>query len=143
MQGEKGYLHLEGKVEDVMTREPVVVHENDSLGRLIHMFKTYNFHGFPVVDEERRLVGIVRDTDVISIFARRDPAFFVYEKVKDIMLTPPLVIDGVETVQKAIMRMFTDQTRFLVVVDKHKRIIGVVTSFDLIKGIHLEDPSSG
>ncbi len=140
MQRERRYLHLEGKVEDVMTRDPVVVHENDGLDRLIHMFKAHNFHGFPVVDEEGRLVGIVRDTDVLSIFARRDPAFFAYEKVKDIMLSPPLVIDGMETVQKAIMRMFADQTRLLVVVDQHRKIRGVVTRFDLIKGVHLEDP---
>ncbi len=132
-------LYLAGKVEDVMSANPVLVAKNEGLDRLLDVFKTYHFHGFPVVDEKGALVGIVRDTDLISMFARKDPASPTYRTVEDIMFTPPLTIGLKANIQTAIMKMFSDQTRFLVVLDEQGQIAGVVTRIDLIKGIHLEE----
>jgi len=138
------YLRLEGRVEDVMSRSPVVIRKDEGLDRLVDIFKTYHYHGFPVVDENGKLAGIVRDTDVISIFARKDPASPAYRKVEDVMHTPPLIIEETATIQTAIMKMFADQTRFLVVTDKAKNVVGVVTRIDLIKSIHVEKrPGTG
>ena len=131
-------LYLEGKVGDVMSANPVLLHKEDGLDRLVDIFKTYHFHGCPVVDGEGTLVGIVRDTDLISMFARKDPASPVYRKVEDLMYAPPPTIEAEATIQSAIMKMFTDQTRFLVVVDRDRRIAGVVTRIDLVKGIRVE-----
>jgi predicted transcriptional regulator len=138
MDEPKTQFHLQGRVQDVMTPEPVTVNQDETIKRLLEMFKTYKFHGLPVVDERGKLVGIIRDKDIISIFARKEPATIIYEKVRDIMHTPPLTIEASETIQKAIIKMFADQTRFLVVTDKQKNIVGVVTNIDLIKGIHWE-----
>lgn len=132
-------LHLEGRVEDVMSSDPVLIAKDEGLDRLLDLFKTYHFHGFPVVDDEGTLVGIVRDTDFISMFARRDPASPTYRTVEDIMFAPPLTIDPKATIQAAIMKMFSDQTRFLAVVDEEGKVVGVVTRIDLIKGIHVRE----
>jgi CBS domain-containing protein len=131
-------LYLEGRVEDVMSVNPVLINKEEGLDRLLDIFKTYHFHGFPVVDDRGDLVGIVRDTDLISIFARRDPASRSYSKVEDVMISPPLVIESKATIQTAIMKMFSDQTRFLAVVDENKKLIGIVTRVDLVKGIFVE-----
>ncbi len=136
MEEDKAYLYLKGTVEDVMSESTVVVQEEEGLAALVELFKKYSFHGFPVIDAEGKLVGIVRDTDVISIFASKEPASRAYKTVGDIMYSPPLVIESTETIQRAIMKMFADQTRFEVVIDKDKNIVGVITRTDLIKGIH-------
>lgn len=139
MGEERAHLYLKGIVEEVMSKNPMVVQEEEGLAALVELFKKHSFHGFPVVNVEGKLVGIVRDTDVISIFASKEPASMVYEKVKDIMYSPPLVIESTETIQKAILKMFADQTRFETVIDKDKNIVGVVTRTDLIKGIHWKE----
>jgi len=139
MGEDRAHLYLKGTVQDVMSKNPMVVQEEEGLAVLVELFKKHSFHGFPVVNVEDKLVGIVRDTDVISIFARKEPASMVYEKVKDIMYSPPLVIESSETIQKAILKMFADQTRFETVIDKDKNIVGVVTRTDLIKGIHWKE----
>lgn len=138
--GEERYPYLEGKVEDVMSREPICVRKDDSLERLVEMFKTYKFHGLPVLDEGGRLVGVVRDTDITSIFARRDPASRLYQKVEDVMQKPPPTIGLKDSIQNAIMKMFRDQSRFLVVTDEENKMVGVVTRIDLIGGIRFHDP---
>ena len=136
-------LYLEGKVEDVMTWHPVCVRAGDGLDVLVDLIKTRKFHGFPVLNAEGRLVGIVRDTDVISIFARRDPASRVYSRVEDIMQTPPPTIGLKESMQNAVMKMFADQTRFLVVVDEERKPVGIVTRIDLVGGIRCEREEGG
>jgi predicted transcriptional regulator len=139
MEEERPHLYLKGTVEDVMSKSPATIHEEEELAVLLELFKKHSFHGFPVVDAEGKIVGIVRDTDVISIFARKEPASMVYEKVKDIMYSPPLVIKSTETIQKAILKMFADQTRFEVVIGRDKSIVGVVTRTDLVKGIYWKE----
>lgn len=136
-------FYLEGKVEDVMTWDPVYVRRDDGLEVLVELIKTHKFHGFPVLDSAGKLVGVVRDTDVISIFARRDPASRAYRKVEDIMHTPPLTIFIKESIQNAIMKMFADQTRFLVVMDEENKPVGIVTRIDLIKGIRFREHRQG
>lgn len=134
MEGE-AYPYLGGKVEEVMTADPLVILEDESLGRLVEVFAKSKFHGLPVVNSKCELVGVVRDTDLLSIFARKEPVGVRFKTVKDVMQKPPYVIVPGETIQKAIMKMFADGTRFLVVVDKERCIVGVVTSIDLVRGI--------
>lgn len=139
MEEDKGHLYLKGSVEDVMSRDPVVVREDESLADLVDLFKRHSFHGYPVVNAAGKLVGIVRDTEVISIFARKEPGTVAFGRVKDIMYTPPLAIESTETIQKAILKMFADQTRFETVVDKEKHIVGVITRTDLVRGVYWKE----
>lgn len=130
--------YLEGKVEDVMTPDPLVILEDDSLARLVDVFVESKFHGLPVVNNKYQLVGVVRDTDLMSIFARKEPVGR-FKSVKDFMQKPPFVIQQDDTIQRAVIKMFADGTRFLVVLNKEKEIVGVVTRIDLIRGVRWKE----
>jgi predicted transcriptional regulator len=131
------YPYLAGKVADVMTKKPEVINEGESLANLIEIFRKNDYNGYPVISEDGRLVGLVRDTDVLSMFARKEPTIFSFRVVADVMHTPPLVINAEDTIQQAIIKMFADQTRILVVLDKEKSILGVITRTDLIRGMRM------
>lgn len=133
--GESVELYLEGSVGEVMTPDPVCVREDDDLESLVKLFQERKYQGFPVLDHRGRLVGLVRDSDLVSIFARRDPASRRYKKVGDIMQSPPPTVGPDMSVQKAIMKSFSDQSRLLVVTDREGKVVGVVTRIDLVKGI--------
>lgn len=132
-------LYLEGKIRDVMTPQPICVREDDDLEKVVRIFVDKRFHGFPVLNRQGKLVGLLRDSDLLSIFARRDPASRVYRRVGDIMQSPPPVIGPDESIQSAIMKTFADQTRILVVVDREGKVAGIVTRIDLIKGIRFRE----
>jgi CBS domain-containing protein len=131
--------YLTGRVEDVMVKEPLTVSEDDSIYDLVGLFLSHHYHGFPVVNAGGKLVGTVRDVEVIAMFATRDPFVGEYRKVRDIMHTPPFVISPSDTVQKAAIKMFKDGTRFLVVTGEGGSVLGVVTRIDLIRGIKFRD----
>ncbi|MBN1288534.1 MAG: CBS domain-containing protein [Actinobacteria bacterium] len=138
-QDENTYPYLEGRVDDVMATEPLIVVEDEPIQKLIEIFIEYQFCGMPVVNSKGNLVGVVRDSDLVSIFARKEPATVKSSKVKDIMHVPPFTIGLGDTVQKAVSKMFADGTRFLVVIDKNKDIVGVVTRIDLVKAIRFRE----
>lgn len=131
--------YLAGRVEDVMTTDPIAVLQDESISALVDLFLEHHYHGVPVTDSEGRLVGVARDAEVLALFATREPFVGQYRTVGDIMHTPPFVIGPKETIQRAAMKMFIDGTRFLVVVGKNNKIAGVVTRIDLIKGIRWKD----
>jgi acetoin utilization protein AcuB len=139
MEEEPKQPYLTGRVEDVMTRGPVTISEEQPISDLVDLFLTHHYHGVPVVNEKSKLVGIVRDAEILSMFASRDPFVGEYRTVRDIMHVPPLIIGPSETIQRAALKMFVDGTRFLVVVGEDGSILGVVTRIDLIKGIRWRD----
>jgi len=56
------------QVKDCMTREVISVKRSTTLSQLIKMFQKYNFHTFPVMEEDGRLVGIVNFEDILKVF---------------------------------------------------------------------------
>lgn len=131
--------YLSGKVADVMVSEPITIEEDDSIFDLVEMFLRNHYHGVPVVDSGGALVGVARDSEVMAMFVAKEPFVGRYRLVKDIMHVPPFTIAADETIQAATRKMFADGTRFLVVVDRDRHVIGVVTRIDLIKGIKWKD----
>lgn len=57
----------EQKIGDVMNREPVFLYTDTDQEEVARLIQRYDFLAVPVVDRERRLVGIVTVDDVIDI----------------------------------------------------------------------------
>lgn len=58
--------------------------------------------------------------------------------IAEVILEPMYEILGSLGIGSAIMKMFSDQTRFLVVIDEDKNMAGIVTRIDLIKGVFVK-----
>ena len=46
-------------VIDVMSKDVITVYGSDNMVQLITKFRKYNFHILPVIDENKRIHGIV------------------------------------------------------------------------------------
>ncbi len=135
MEKHRPAFYLTGKVEDYMSESAVTIGEDTPLEEAVEAFARHHFHGMPVVNRRGEVVGILRDSDLLSMFARRDLAVAVARRVSDIMFTPPLTIAPQDSVQKALERMFSEQTRILAVIDRERRALAVITRTDLMKAI--------
>ena len=56
------------KVKDCMTKAVITVKRSTTLAELIEVFRRFNYHTLPVVEEEERLVGIVTFEDIWKVF---------------------------------------------------------------------------
>ena len=55
------------KIEDIMETNIIYVHTTDDREEVANMFSKYDFLAMPVVDAERRLVGIVTFDDIMDV----------------------------------------------------------------------------
>jgi magnesium transporter len=54
------------KLSEIVITEVTAVNVATSLEKLIDLFETYNFYGFPVVDYSNQLIGVIRRKNVLE-----------------------------------------------------------------------------
>lgn len=60
--------------KEVMTKNIVTVKATDTVDYAVDIFRENLFHALPVVDEEKKLVGIVTPYDIMTWAFRREPS---------------------------------------------------------------------
>jgi len=62
---------------DLMTDEVETVHEEDDISDVLTRLARADFNGFPVVDDDDRVVGIVTQHDLVHIFQPSDRTLWI------------------------------------------------------------------
>lgn len=129
------------KVRDVMTRDPVVISVDDTIGKAVSLMRDVGVSRLPVVDNNE-LRGIITLHDLITrIILPREKSSIgdvIGEKVRtlsyrvrDIMTTPVHTAFPWEPVQRALDRMEQYDIDSLVVVEDRK-VVGIITLIDIL-----------
>jgi len=130
-------------VRDVMTTAVIAARADMSCADLAAMLREHRVSGFPVVDDEGIVVGVVSESDLLARQAGRKPhrkRHAAAEPVAaDVMSWPPATIGPDETVRHAARLMYTRRLRRLPVVDHRGRLLGIVTRSDLLSAYNRPD----
>ena len=122
---------LLSRVKDYMTSEnlPIVNRESKISDTLMQISRTKM--GIAVVIENEEIIGVVTDGDIRRAMQRDQERFFLLT-VKDIMNTNPKLIDEDAKLSQAeeIMRQYNIKS--LIVVNKEKRLKGVIDAFSCL-----------
>ncbi len=123
-------------VEQAMQRNPVTVPPTMPLKELANMFVQAHGHGFPVVDEQGNLVGIVSLTDYQEAAKRKDADRLT---VGDIMTRDLIVAYPDETLWEALRKLgLRDVSRLPVVSRQNPRqLLGLIRRRDIIRAYNL------
>ena len=68
-----GHVDLAQPVESLMTTEPRTLDLDQTIRDAIELMQTGRYRNVPIVDERRRLVGVVRQVDIIKYLAESFP----------------------------------------------------------------------
>ena len=117
------------KVRDVMTRGAECIGPDDTLQQAARRMKDLDVGPLPVCDSDR-LAGMITDRDIVvrCIAEGGDPRT---AKVRDAMSEGVCFCFEDDDVQDAARQMRDRQIRRLVVLDRNKRLAGVVSLGDL------------
>ena len=151
------------KVRDIMTKNPVTVSADDPVRAAAGLLRTHRIGGLPVMDEGK-LVGVVTESDVISLLdtGRLSEDLWLpsplevieipireivnWEKTKnaltsigdtrvgDIMSHPPITIREDADIEEAAALMLAHKIARLPVVEGGK-VTGIVAKADIIRGV--------
>lgn len=128
-------------VSEIMSRAPVTVHLDDSLESVMKLFEERRFHHVLVVDDLKRLIGVVSDRDVlravspfVSKLAERPMDVATLRRpVHQLMRRRPITIPPQDSVGEAAKLMLAHGCSCLPVVDTVGNVLGIVTSRDLLR----------
>ncbi len=118
-------------VEDYMTPDPVTVQEGAQLieaGTLMHQHRVRQL---PVLDEQRRLVGIITDRDVRGT-AAFDRTLDEKLKVADVMTSDPTTIPVSATIDETVEVLSTRRFGALPVV-RSTELVGIISYIDVLR----------
>jgi|TARA_B100002003_G_C13753284_1_gene374868 CBS domain-containing protein len=150
-------------VKDVMSKEVITVGENENLAELIAKFRKYNFHTLPVIDNEKKVLGIVNSEDIMKVCLPYNPVLekllkstHLYNteeedilemdlpeelgttvKVSDIMNANVVTIEDNETIADVRKKMKIHNVQRMPVT-RNKELVGFITLFNIIIALFKE-----
>jgi CBS domain-containing protein len=147
-------------VADIMEREIVSVRPDTDIETLLRLMRDHELPGVPVVDEEKRAVGIVTEADLVIREEDADirlphhidllgGVIFLepikhYEErlrralaatVADMMTPDPVTVSPDDSVRDAARIIAERRHNRLPVVDEQGRLVGVVTRVDVLEAL--------
>ena len=146
------------KVGDVMTKDVLAIDANDTLDVIAGLFEKYDYDGMPVVDANKKLLGIITGYDMILQSSDMHLPTLIklmdqisreggdrkaidrhFGKLRDIKATsimnPKVVSIGPDATLEEAARVFADHHKVnpLCVVDAQGTLVGVLSRYDIIK----------
>jgi CBS-domain-containing membrane protein len=140
---------MNAKVRDVMTVEVVAVRRDASFKEMAARLRQDRVSAFPVIDESRRVIGVVSEADLLVKEALADehggiPAAVAgilhhkdHQKAEgvtagDLMTHPAVTVRPEDPIEHAARLMYTLQVKRLPVVDAGGYLVGIVSRADLL-----------
>jgi CBS domain-containing protein len=133
-------------IRDIMSRDVFTLKDTASIDDVITEMKVKNVGGFPIVNNENQVVGIVEEKDLV----RQIAGTVTGESVADLMTTQLIVITPGTTIKDTSRFMIANDIRRLPVVQEDE-LVGLITTTDILNYFasnemfkHLKgDPLSG
>jgi CBS domain-containing protein len=148
-------------LKDVVSRHLVTVNPQDTLREAVSAMVENRVSALPVVDARSHCVGVLSVTDIIgltkdlgdelnalsesggldheSLVQKLEHADLLTDQVQAWMSTNVVSIGIDSTVQKAARQMLRNKVHRLMVLDEEKRVIGVVSTMDLLAAFAEEE----
>jgi CBS domain-containing protein len=114
-------------VTDIMTRKVKPISESASIADAAKLIMETQCTHIPVVSEAEKLVGIVTAWDISTAVAKR------HEGVSEIMTRNVMTADLDEPLELVIRKLDKYNISALPVIDRDRRVIGIVTSDEISK----------
>lgn len=146
-------------VGETMTPDPITVSPSTDLQDAIRLLADHRISGLPVIDEQKQLVGVISDTDLMwqesgvdappyimlldSIIYLQNPARHEKEIYKalgqtvgEVMNDIPISILPNQTLREAAHLMNEKKIRRLPVISvDNRQLIGIITQGDIIRAM--------
>lgn len=117
------------RAEALIIRDVVTVGPDVTVEELLRLMEAHNIHGFPVVEDDEKLIGIVTARDV----RLADPSL----RVRDVMTRNVITASEAITLEEAKRVLHRERIEKLPIVDEEGRVRGLITMRDItLKGTY-------
>ncbi|KKR19803.1 MAG: hypothetical protein UT48_C0031G0010 [Parcubacteria group bacterium GW2011_GWE2_39_37] len=143
--------------KNIMSKRVISVKPEASISEVAAILHGKGFHALPVVDRQKRLLGIITETDLfarsfpmihlptyidflkkskldgnLSIKQRKSFEKLTQAEAKDVMSETPFVISPFISIEKILKIFQKNKIYSLPVINNDKKVIGIITLSDII-----------
>ena len=120
------------QVHEVMAHKVDSIRESERVAVPALLKRFRHAHHLPVVDSERRVVGMLTPNDVLqyALIAGHPQV-----RVRELMNVPPQLVGEHESIVTAARKMTAQRIRALAVTNPYEQLVGMVTSADLLRAM--------
>ena len=140
-------------VREVMARDVVTVTPETPVADVMNLLIGKLFKAVPVVDEARRVVGLISDGDLIarggaqqrmSVAERLDTGMLAAQlaeirrtgkTARDVMTSPVITVHEEASLARAVSLMTEQKLKRLPVVDANQRLVGILSRVDVLRTV--------
>ena len=138
---ERGPLY---HAHQIMQHEVITLLTDDDVELAWHRLIDHGIHQAPVLDTANRLVGIVSERDLLTVFnvehgRVRDA---LSRKVSDVMNTPVVSADPVTDIRRIAEVMLTRGVDGVPIVNNRDALVGFISRSDVLRAVIAEPPLS-
>ena len=132
-------------VKDVMTTRVIWVRKDATFREMATALREYRVSAFPVVDDDRKVIGVVSEADMLNkealidepgmisgILHHRDQAKARGITAGDLMTTAVVAVRPDDTVEHAAKLMYDRRVKRLPVTDENGRLVGIISRADVL-----------
>jgi CBS domain-containing protein len=132
-------------VKDVMTTRVIWVKKNATFREMAAALREYRVSAFPVVDDDRKVIGVVSEADMLNkealadepgvfggILHRRDQAKACGVTAADLMTAAVVAVRPDDTVEHAAKLMYDRKVKRLPVTGADGRLVGIISRADVL-----------
>jgi acetoin utilization protein AcuB len=131
-------------VSDMMTVDPISIHQDKPLQTALEILEDNNFHHLPIMNSERQLVGILTKRDIRaalkSPFILRESwqneAEIIRLPVRAIMTPAPIVVEPEADADEAVRLMLVNHISCLPVI-RSETLVGIITISDVLNAFRM------
>jgi CBS domain-containing protein len=126
-------------VSNIMVRDVKTAEENQGINRIAKVMSDNNIGSVVIVksdDDLEGLEGIITERDIVRIAAATETSSSTFQLLaRDIMSKPVVTIDATSSIQDAIQSMKLNNIRRLPVVDRERKMVGIIADKDIFRAI--------
>lgn len=145
------------KAKDFMITDVIAANEQDTVKQILKTFVDRRISGMPILDKDRRIVGVVSDGDILRGIQPKDAVVFNYlltvsfkaekiDKIVDELKDHPILNlakkRGIVTVHEddemedVVNILAKHRFKKIPVVNDQKQVVGVISRGDVLRTIH-------
>ena len=147
---------MKAAVKDVMTTRVIWVKKDATFREMAAALREHRVSAFPVVDDDRKVIGVVSEADMLNKEALIDEPGVISgilhhrDQVKargitagDLMTTAVVAVRPEDTVEHAAKLMYDRGVKRLPVTDESGRLVGIISRADVLSVFDRTDTAIG
>ena len=130
-------------ISDVMTREVITLNPKDTFDKAEELFQKNNIHHLPVVDDDKKVLGMISKSDYLSLSDRFslfskslgekiNKSYFSSLLCEEVMRSPAVCVSHDSALSVAIGIFQENLFHALPITDDEKKLVGILSTFDVL-----------